>query len=1322
MKVGISQLGSLKTRATVFTLAIFVLGIWSLSLFVIRNLQTDLERMLGEQQLSVVTAVAKEVNENLTERLQALETVAKADARLMGDRAALQARLEQRPVLQLLFNGGVWVAGSDGTVIADVPIAAQRIGVNYMDRDFIAGVLKEGKPIIGRPVMGKKLKSPLFNIAVPMRDAQGKVMGVLSGVIDLGKPNFLDKITQSRYGQTGGYFLIAPQHQLFVTATDRSRVMQPLPAPGQNRMHDRYMQGYEGYGVAVSSRGELELSAAKAIPATGWYAASILPAQEAFAPIASMKERLLWASLLLTLLTGALTWWILKRQLAPLVVTADAMAALADSTQIPHPLPGAYQGEIGQLVGGFNRILQTWTQQEARLLHLKTMMEQTERAAHIASFEWEVEANTVTWSPEMFRIFGRDPALGTANLEGQASLYTPESTQLLYDAVGKALTDAMPYSLELMSVRSDGEQRPCFVMGYPQRDSSGRVVRLSGLVQDISERKQAEAALLISEARWKFAIEGSGDGLWDWNIQTGSAYFSTRYKTMLGFSEAEIGDTADEWSKRIHPDDAPGVFAAMQPYMDGKPGTATVEFRMLRKDRLWQWMMGRGMVMERDAQGKALRMIGINTDMTERRQAQMALRESEVRFRTMFELAADAIVLHRTGKLVFVNPAAVKMFGAQSENDLIGRPIVELIHPDDRAMIATRIKTALESGQTAPVQEGRYLRLDGTVFHADAQGQAIDLEGFPTVLSTLRDTSERRLAQEKLQLAAGVFTHALEGIMITAPDATIMDVNAAFTRITGYSHADAVGQNPRILKSGRQDMVFYEAMWRELNDVGHWSGEVWNRRKSGEVYAELLTISAVRDEHGDTQQFVALFSDITPMKEQQSQLEHIAHFDALTNLPNRLLLADRLQQAMAQAQRRGKQVAVAYLDLDGFKNVNDQHGHDVGDQLLIALATAMKDTLREGDTLARLGGDEFVAVLIDLDGIASCEHMLARLLGAASAAVHLDAGGGTIALQCSASIGVTFYPQPQGIEPDQLLRQADQAMYQAKLAGKNRYHFFDAAQDSSMRVHHESLERIRLALDRGEFVLHYQPKVNMHSGKVIGSEALIRWQHPEKGLLAPAAFLPVIEDHQLAVDVGEWVIDTALTQIELWRAVGLDLPVSVNIGARQLQQENFVQRLQALLARHPDVKASSLELEVLETSALADIAQVSQVIEACAAIGVKFALDDFGTGYSSLTYLKLLRVALLKIDQSFVRDMLDDPDDLAILEGVIGLALAFRREVIAEGVETVAHGTALLQLGCELAQGYGIARPMPPEQLPGWTAAWEPDAAWCELPWLGGQE
>jgi diguanylate cyclase (GGDEF)-like protein len=454
-----------------------------------------------------------------------------------------------------------------------------------------------------------------------------------------------------------------------------------------------------------------------------------------------------------------------------------------------------------------------------------------------------------------------------------------------------------------------------------------------------------------------------------------------------------------------------------------------------------------------------------------------------------------------------------------------------------------------------------------------------------------------------------------------------------------------------------------------------------------------------------------LFTDITEIREHQRQLEHLAHFDALTNLPNRLLLLDRLSQGLAQAERRGKTLAIVYLDLDGFKAVNDRHGHKAGDQLLIALSDRMKQALREGDTLGRLGGDEFVAVLGDLSDGNDSLHWLNRLLSSAALPVNI----GDHTFQVSASIGVTFYPQLKPIDADQLLRQADQAMYQAKLAGKGRYHIFDAKQDSSTRLHHEKLERIRLAFSEHEFVLFYQPKVNMRSGKVIGAEALIRWQHPERGLLAPALFLPVIEDHSLAVSIGEWVIDTALTQIERWRAAGLDIPVSVNIGGHQLQQADFVERLRAILAAHPQVSPSCLELEILETTALDDIAQISQLIEDCNQLGVGFALDDFGTGYSSLTYLKRLHVKVLKIDQSFVRDMLDDPDDLAILEGVMGLAKAFHREVIAEGVETVAHGSLLLQLGCDMAQGYGIARPMPADDMPAWAVAWRPASSWCQL-------
>ena len=574
-------------------------------------------------------------------------------------------------------------------------------------------------------------------------------------------------------------------------------------------------------------------------------------------------------------------------------------------------------------------------------------------------------------------------------------------------------------------------------------------------------------------------------------------------------------------------------------------------------------------------------------------------------------------------------------------------------------------------------------------------------------LQILRGITQREKARVRLQLAASVFTHAREGIIITDADGTIVDVNDIFTDITGYSREEVIGRNPRMFASGRQPAELYAAMWKALAEKGHWYGELWNRRKDGEMYAEMINIGTVRDDSGAIRNYVALITDITKSKEHQKQLEHAAHYDALTGLPNRVLFGDRLQQALTQTRRRGKQLAVAYLDLDGFKAVNDNHGHDVGDELLIAVAQRMKTALREGDTLGRVGGDEFVAVMADLEHPQDCEPVLTRLLQAAADPVTV----GKAALHVSASIGVTLYPR-DGVDPDQLLRRADQAMYLAKQTGRNCYHLFDIDRDTAVQTQHEALECIRHAFEQGEFVLHYQPKVNMRTGEVVGAEAQIRWQDPERGLLQPAAFLPVIEDHELAVELGEWVIDTALTQMAAWLTQGLDVPVSVNICARQLQQEDFVQRLRELLVAHPDVQPHRLELEVLETSALEDMAHVSAVMHACREIGVTFALDDFGTGYSSLTYLKRLPVDTLKIDQSFVRHMLDDREDLAIVEGVLGMATVFRRSVIAEGVETVAHGELLLPLGCELAQGYAIARSMPGTTFPGWVAAWRPHPAW----------
>ncbi|MFY7867562.1 putative bifunctional diguanylate cyclase/phosphodiesterase [Roseateles sp.] len=696
----------------------------------------------------------------------------------------------------------------------------------------------------------------------------------------------------------------------------------------------------------------------------------------------------------------------------------------------------------------------------------------------------------------------------------------------------------------------------------------------------------------------------------------------------------------------------------------------------------------------------------------ELRDAQLALEASRSRYFDLYDLAPVGYCsLSEAGMIERINLALGTMLGLP-RSQLLRHRFSTHICPDDQD-IFYRHRLLLRRSAEPQSFELRLRDPNGGMRWVQIQASIAQGEGSETLMHlAVMDVEARKRAEQANALAAKVFTHAREGMMITAPDGTILTVNEAFSRITGYAPSEIIGRNPRVLASGRQNTAFYRGMFAELRSLGHVQVDIWNRRKSGELFASMQTIIAVRDAEGATLNYVSLFSDVTLQREQENKLRHLAHFDPLTHLPNRLLLADRLQQAMMQAQRHGDQLAVAFLDLDGFKGINDAHGHEVGDQLLVALAEHMKKTLREGDTLARLGGDEFVAVLVDLADVAASLPMLTRLL--AAAAQPLQVAGKT--LQVSGSLGVTFYPQGVDIDADQLLRQADQAMYQAKLAGKNRYHVFDAEQDRSVRGHHESLHRIRQALEDKEFVLYYQPKVDMRAGRVVGVEALIRWQHPQRGLLAPAEFLPAIEDHPLAVSVGEWVIDTALQQMALWQAQGLELSVSVNVGARQLQQSNFVERLRFLLAAHPEVNPAGLALEVLETTALEDMAHVVQVVNECKAFGVYFALDDFGTGYSSLTYLKRLPVTQLKIDQSFVRDMLDNPVDIAILKSVIGMAQAFGCEVVAEGVETTEHGALLLSLGCRLAQGYGIARPMPASLLPAWVRQWRPQSAWVGSP------
>jgi diguanylate cyclase (GGDEF)-like protein/PAS domain S-box-containing protein len=614
--------------------------------------------------------------------------------------------------------------------------------------------------------------------------------------------------------------------------------------------------------------------------------------------------------------------------------------------------------------------------------------------------------------------------------------------------------------------------------------------------------------------------------------------------------------------------------------------------------------------------------------------------------------------------------------------------------------LAERAPYAYESHMLWPDGSVHWISVIGE-YYADTKNQSLHVRGI------VEDITHRKVTENGLKLAASVFTHSREGIIITDADATIIDVNDSFSYITGYSRAEALGQKPSLLKSNRNDPGFFEKLWQDLLTKKHWYGEIWNRHKNGDDYVIMINISALLNNLGDTQSYVALFSDITATKSHQQQLEHIANYDALTGLPNRLLLADRLEQAIIQSERQGSSLALVYLDLDGFKAVNDQHGHTVGDALLITLSQRMRAMLREIDTLARIGGDEFVVVLVNLDNQQDCEPLLERLLRSAADPVIVDG----LILQVSASIGVTLYPK-DNVDADRLLRHADQAMYGAKQSGKNRYLYFDLIQSAALKSEQENLASIRSAMDKSEFVLHFQPKVNMKTGQVIGAEALIRWQHPEQGLLMPAAFLPLIKDHAYDIELGEWVLDAAFAQLADWQQQNFIIPVSVNIGAHHLQKECFVLGLSQRFAAYPNILAHQIELEILESSALEDLNNASNIMKSCCELGVHFALDDFGTGYSSLTYLKRLPINMLKIDQSFVRDMLIDLENLPIIEGVIGLARAFHHKVIAEGVETPAHCQRLLELGCDLAQGFAIARPMPANQLADWVKDWHQQSSW----------
>ena len=688
-----------------------------------------------------------------------------------------------------------------------------------------------------------------------------------------------------------------------------------------------------------------------------------------------------------------------------------------------------------------------------------------------------------------------------------------------------------------------------------------------------------------------------------------------------------------------------------------------------------------------------------------------ALQHSEQFKQAIIDSAnASIISTDADGVIQSFSAGAERMLG-YSEEELVGQATVALLH--DSAEVSQRAEQLSEELEldiepgfdvfTVRTRLGMEDEHEWTYIRKDRSRLAVSLSVTPLYdehndisgyLGTARDITEEKTVAQRLRLAKQVFETAGEAILVTDAETRIIDVNPTYLEVTGYSREEVIGAKPNLVKSDRHDKSFYRKMWLSIERTGRWSGELWDRRKNGEVFPQWLTINAIRDDQGRVTNYVGLFKDFTQQKAVETKLERMAYYDPLTGLPNRALFRDRLEHEIELAQRGDDFVALMFIDLDRFKYVNDTLGHDVGDQLLIEAAKRIRTALRQSDTVARLGGDEFTVVLSAVKDIADPAYIADKLIEDLQRAYQIEGNE----VYVGASIGLAIYPQ-DGADFLTLTKNADIAMYRAKQSGRGRYQCFTTEMDEQHTRRLAIEVGLRSALEYGQLHLQYQPKVAIGSRQVLGFEALLRWHHPELGEVSPGEFIPLAEDVGVIVPIGDWVMREACAQLKNWQAAGHpDLHVSVNLSARQFQYEGFVDDVRTIV-NEQQLTPGTLEFELTEGLLMEDSERTSQLLQALRTLGINISIDDFGTGYSSLSYLKKFPIQSLKIDRSFVRDIATDPDDAAIVRAIVSMANHLRLDVVAEGVEDADQHEFLRKEGCTQGQGYLYARPLDPDQV-----------------------
>jgi diguanylate cyclase (GGDEF)-like protein/PAS domain S-box-containing protein len=741
--------------------------------------------------------------------------------------------------------------------------------------------------------------------------------------------------------------------------------------------------------------------------------------------------------------------------------------------------------------------------------------------------------------------------------------------QLARAYTAQCLAGIKPANYEVEVRCKDGSLRLLSLNESPMFDSAQRVIAVNGLAHDITEMRRTQSALADSEERLRLSMQAAKQGFYDLNPQTGSLIVNTEYASMLGYDAANFEANHDAWKTRLHPDDRSRVLDTFQRYIAGELKEYRSEYRQRCADGAWKWILSIGSIVERDAAGLPLRMLGTHTDIT-----------------------------------------------------------------------------------------------------------------------------DSKIAAERLHLLAKVFENSGEAIFLCTPDIRIVSSNRAYSNITGYRAEEVLGEMPSMLDAKHLDPHQYQRIWQALREYAYWQGEAWDTRKNGERYPAWLGVSVTYNSEGAVSHYIGIFSDITERKAVEAQIEYLARHDPLTNLPNRTLLRDRFDQAMAHAVRNSSLVGLLFLDLDHFKNINDTMGHDVGDRLLQGIAERLVQCVREVDTVCRQGGDEFIIILTDIPDIETITQIALKILDQLNQPFLIEG----VTVCTSFSIGISLYPN-DGLNFHGLLNKADTAMYAAKNEGRNTFRFF------SHDMNLASIERmniengLRLALKRNEFRLHYQPQYAIRENKIIGAEALLRWQ-PERGpMIPPAKFIPIAEDNGLIVPIGDWVLREACRQNKVWHDAGLQLLITVNISALQFKRGDLLASVKTALAES-GLAPQYLELELTESVLMFDTKVVINTIAQLRELGVSFAIDDFGTGYSSLSYLKRFAVNKLKIDQSFIRDLCSGKaEDAAIVEAIVKLGDTLGLLTLAEGVETREQADQLEQLGCRKAQGFYWNQPLPADDF-----------------------